>query len=58
VVKERDYGIVDFKETNLQEANLREVSIEGAYPKGDNLIVAHYLTFDQFSKMKNLRIQN
>ncbi len=58
MAKERDYGIVDYKETNLQEANLREVNLEGAYSKGDDLIVVHYLTFDQFSKVKNLRIQN
>ena len=50
MAKERDYGIVDFKETNLQEANLREVNLEGAYPKGDNLIVPHYLNLTSFLK--------
>jgi hypothetical protein len=46
------------RKLTFKKLTLEKVSLEGAYPKGDNLIVAHYLTFDQFSKMKNLRIQN
>lgn len=40
---------------NLELANLRWANLEGANLEGAGLEGAHYLSFDQFSKVKTLR---
>ncbi len=44
----------NLKESYLKGANLREANLEGANLKGANFANAHYLTFDQPSKVKTL----
>lgn len=59
MIKERDYGMVDFKGVNLKWANLTgasliEANLERANLKETDLREAYNLTFDQLSKVKIL----
>jgi uncharacterized protein YjbI with pentapeptide repeats len=47
VIKERDYGMVDFEGANIKEANLKRANLTWA-----NLREAHYLTSNQLYKVK------
>lgn len=47
-----DLEKTNLKGTNLREANLEGANIEGANIEGAKIKEAHYLTFEQLSKVK------